>query len=152
MYVRKFRVSDSVEVAKLHRNTIRFVNKKDYLSRQIEVWSGRTSAKRFRDSIKTRFRYVAVDKNKIVGFGDFSKDGELAGLYVHNDYQRKGIGYLLLKKLEKAARQKGIRRFFCYSTITAKDFYKKHGYRIIQKTKHSIKNQKLTVYKMERQI
>ena len=152
MYVRKFRVSDAVEVAELHRNTVRFVNSKDYPQKQIEVWSGRISAKRFRDSIKTRFRLVAVDKDKIVGFGDFSKDGELAGLYVHKNYQGSGIGPLLLKKLEDSARQKGIKKFFLGSTITAKDFYRKHGYKVIKKTKHQIKNQKLIVYRMEKKI
>ena len=152
MYVRKFRISDAVEVARMHRNTIRFVNSKDYTQKQIEVWAGRTSAKRFRDSINMFFRFVAVEKGKIVGYGDFKKDGELAGLYVHKDYQGQGAGNLLLKKLEESAIQKGIRRFFCCSTITARDFYKKHGYRIVKKTRFSIKNQKLIVYNMEKKL
>ncbi len=150
MYVRKFKASDAREVARMHRSTIRFVNSKDYPPKQIAVWSGRTSAKRFRDSINMFFRFVAVDKSKIVGFGDFKKDGELAGLYVHKNYQGRGVGFLLLKKIEKSARKKYIKKLFCYSTITAKDFYKKHGYRIIKKIKFPIKNQKLTVYKMSK--
>ena len=150
MYIRKFKASDAAEVAKMHRNTIRFVNSKDYLPEQIEVWSGRTSAKRFRDSIKMFFRFVAVEKGKIVGYGDFKKDGELAGLYVHKNYQGRGVGFLLLKNIEKSARKKDIKKLFCYSTITAKDFYKKQGYGIIKKTKFPIKNQKLTVYKMSK--
>jgi len=150
MYVRKFRISDAKEVARMHHNTIKFVNSKDYPPKQIEVWSGRTSAKRFRDSIDVFFRFVAVENKKIVGYGDFKKDGELAGLYIHKDYQGKGTGYLILKKLEESAQQKGIKRFFLYSTITAKDFYKKHGYRVIKEIKLPIKNQKLTVYNMSK--
>ena len=152
MYARKFRVSDAVEVAKLHRNTIRFVNSKDYPPKQIKVWSGRTTAKRFRDSIKEFFRFVAVDNSKIIGFGDFTKEGELKGLYVHKDYQGKGVGSLLLKKIEKSARLKRFKKLFLYSTITAKTFYMKNGYKVIKKTKLRIKNQKLTVYKMEKQL
>ncbi len=152
MLIRKFRASDAVEVARMHRNTIRFVNSKDYPPKQIKVWSGKTSAKRFRDSIDNFIRYVAIDNGKIVGYGDFKKDEELAGLYVHKDYQSKGVGYSLLKKIEKSARQKGIKKLFCYSTITARDFYRKHGYRIIKKTKFPIKNQKLIVYSMAKQL
>lgn len=150
MYVRKFKASDAREVARMHRSTIRFVNSKDYPQKQIAVWSGRTSAKRFRNSINMFFRFVAVDKSKIVGFGDFKKDGELSGLYVHKDYQGKGVGYSLLKKIEKSARQKGIKKLFLFSTITAKDFYKNHGYKIIKKTKIRIKHQNLVVYKMDK--
>lgn len=152
MYVRKFRASDAVEVARLHRNTIRFVNSKNYPPKQIKIWSGRTTAKRFRNSINIFFRFVAVDKDRIVGFGDFKKDGELMGLYVHKDYQGRGVGSLLLKKLEESARKKGIKKLFFGSTITAKDFYKKHGYKIIRKTFIKIKNQKLIVYSMAKPI
>ncbi|MBI2558670.1 GNAT family N-acetyltransferase [Candidatus Woesearchaeota archaeon] len=152
MYVRKFRASDAVEVARMHRNTIKFVNSKDYPSRQIKVWAGRTSAKRFRDSLNMFYRFLAIHNGKIVGYGDFKKDGELAGLYVHKGYQRKGVGYSLLKKIEKSARQKGIKKLFLSSTITAKGFYKKHGYKLIRKTKFPIKNQKLAVYSMEKQF
>ena len=152
MYVRKFRVSDAVKVARLHRNTIRYVNSKDYPPKQIKVWAGRTSAKRFRDSMNIFYRFVAIDNGKIVGYGDFTLKGELAGLYIHKDYQGKGVGYLLLKKIEESARQKGLEKLFLSSTITAKNFYQKHGYKVIKKMKFPIKNQKLIVYKMVKQI
>ena len=90
MKIRKFKSSDSVEVARLHRSTIRCINKTNYPPKQIKVWSGRVSAKKFRESKRKRF--VAVDKGKILGFGDFSHDGEITGLYIHKNFQRKGIG------------------------------------------------------------
>ncbi|MBI3027782.1 GNAT family N-acetyltransferase [Candidatus Woesearchaeota archaeon] len=152
MKVRKFRTSDSIEVAKLHRNTIRYVNRADYPSRQIKVWSGRTSAKRFRNSVKTRVRFVAVDKGKILGFGDYAPDGELSGLYIHKDFQGKGVGKNLLIKLEKQARKQGIKEFHLSSTITAKDFYKRNGYKIIKKGKHEISGQNLTIYRMKKKL
>ena len=83
MRIRKFKSSDSVEVARLNRSTIRCINKTDYSPKQIMVWSGRVSAKRFRESIPKRKRFVAVENGRIVGFGDFSHDGELTGVYVH---------------------------------------------------------------------
>jgi len=58
MRIRKFRASDAVEVARLHRNTIRNINSKDYSKEQIAVWSGRTSAKRFRESMNKFIRFV----------------------------------------------------------------------------------------------
>ena len=89
MKIRPFLASDAIETAKLHRSTIRDVNSKDYTYKQIKVWSSRTSARKFRNSMKRRVRFVAVENKKIIGYGDFSHEGELSGLYVHKDFQKK---------------------------------------------------------------
>ena len=124
--IRKFIDSDASEAARLHRSTIRTINRSDYTPRQIEVWSGRTSAKRFRRKEKGKVRFVAVEKDRIIGFADY-KDNELLGLYVHKDYMNKGVGRQLLTHLENFAYKSGIRSFECEATITAHEFYGKNG-------------------------
>ena len=133
MRIRKFRLEDSVEVARLHRNTIRFVNSKNYSKKTIDVWSGNTSAKKFRDSMKRFYRYVAVIKNRIVGFSDFTQDGELSGFYVHKDFQGMGVGKVLIAKIETEATKQGIEELRVNSSITAKEFYESQGYKILKK-------------------
>ena len=151
MRIRKFRASDAVAVAKMHRDTVRNINSKDYPPEQIAVWSGRSTARRMKKTKKT-YRYVALEDKKIIGFGDFKQDGELAGLYIHKDYIGRGIGTSLLKKLEDEAKKYGIKELHLMSTITARNFYKKHGYSIVKKTTHKIKNQELVVYKMKKAL
>lgn len=151
MYIRKFRYSDAVELAKMHRSTIRAVNSKDYSKKQIEVWSSRSTAKRFRTYAKDRLIFVALDKNNIIGFIEF-KDNEVKALYVHKDYIRKNVGRRLLEKIEEIAYKNGIRKLKCMSTLTAKDFYLNQGFKIIRKTRFPIENQKLVVYEMEKQL
>ena len=152
MKIRKFKSSDSVEAARLNSITIRHINKTDYSPKQIEIWSGRASAKRFRESMHQRKRFVAIEKFKIVGFGDYSLDGELTGLYVHRDFQGKDVGKILLKKLEEQAKKDKIKEFHLSSTITAKKFYEKNGYKIIKKGKHEIDGQKLVIYRMKKKL
>lgn len=152
MHIRKFRLSDAAELARLHRGTIRSINVLDYPPKQIAVWSGRVSARRFRESAKNIIRYVAIKDNKIVGFGDFEKKGEMTGLYVHKDYQNKGVGQRLLKMLERQALKIGMKEFKLSSTITALDFYKRQGYKVIRKSIHPIRNQRLIVYKMKKRL
>lgn len=147
MQIRKFKDSDTEELAQMHNETIRTINVKDYPKKQIEVWAGPKLA--IRKYPKDRIRFIALDKNKIVGFGAF-KDDDITAVYVHKDYVGKGVGKELLKKLEYTAYKKGVRKIKCVSTITAKDFYEKHGYKIIKKTKLKIKDQKLVVYEMEK--
>src|SRR3989344_5738021 len=147
MQIRKFKDSDTKELARMHNETIRTINVKDYPKKQIEVWAGPKPA--IRKYSKDRIRFVALDKNKIVGFGEF-KDNDLTATYVHKDYVGKGVGKELLKKLEHTASKKGVRKLKCISTITAKGFYEKHVYTLINKSKLKIKDQKLIVYVMEK--
>jgi len=150
MRIRKFLASDGVAVARLHRDTIRNVNSKDYPPEQIAVWAGRSTAQRARESKHSKNRYVVLDNDEVIGFGGFSEDGELTGLYINKDYIGKGIGTRLLNKLENEARAQGFKELFLISTITARNFYERRGYSIVKKTIHKIKDQQLTVYKMKK--
>jgi len=152
MIIRKFRASDAIAVSRMHRETIRKINNKDYSKRQIEVWSGRTTAKKFVDSMKYRLRFVAIDNGKIIGFGDFAKDGKFNALYVHNKYIRKGVGEKLLKKMEREALKMGFKKFTVNSSLTAKYFYKSQGYKVIRKTIFRRPGLNLEVYKMEKRL
>lgn len=152
MRIRKFKAEDAAEVARLHRGTIRHINKRDYTPRQITVWSGKVSAKRLRESMSRINRFVAIEGKKIVGFGDYSPGKGLAGLYVHKDFQRKGIGKRLLKKLEKEAFRDGLKEIYISATITSKDFYKSNGYKVIRKGHYTIGDQKYLIYCMKKKL
>ena len=144
-------MSDAVSLARLHRGTIRSINKKDYSPKEIAAWSGRTSAKRFKNLAELNARYVAWEKRRIVGFGDY-KNNEVMGLYIHKKDIGKGIGTQLLTKIEKEVYANGGRTIKCTSTITARHFYEKNGFKVIQKTNHQIQDQKLPVFKMRKKL
>ncbi len=152
MKIRKFRVGDAAAVARMHRGTIRKINSRDYSKKQIEVWSGRTNAKRFKESMKSKISFVAVDGEKIIGFGGFKKDGEFNSLYVHNKYIGKGVGKRLLSKMEKTASNMGIKKFTINSSLTAKNFYKSQGYKVLRKTLFKRPKLALQIYKMEKKL
>jgi putative acetyltransferase len=152
MRIRKFMVKDAAEVARMHRGTIKNVNSKDYSKKEIEVWAGRSSAKRMRGALDKINRYVAVEGRRIVCFGDFDGTGELGGFYVHKDYLSRGLGKKMLARLESEAYKKGLRELHLESTITAKDFYIKQGFKVIKKGKHKIADQRLTIFHMGKRL
>ena len=154
MRIRKFKIEDSAEAARLHRGTIRNINKSDYTSSQITAWSKKTSAESFRDSYELAVRYVAIEDGKIIGFCDFEKDEpeNFWGLYVHKDHLGRGVGSKLLQKATEAAKKQGAKKFHLKATKTAKVFYEKQGFRVIKKIKHQIDDQKLDVYEMEKKL
>lgn len=55
-------------------------------------------------------------------------------LWVHNDYRKKSIGSILLKKAETVAVQQGCHRAQLNTyKFQAKAFYEKHGYTVVGK-------------------
>ncbi len=152
MRIRLARDEDYAAIARLHRQTIRNINSKDYSEDIIHLWSGRTNAQRFRSSAHKCKRWVAIDKDKIVGFCDHNFECELWGLYIDKDYLGKGVGSKLLKVAEDSMRKEGCKEIMLKSTITAKDFYEKNGYKIIKKTMHKIGDKKLQIYVMSKKL
>jgi putative acetyltransferase len=154
MRIRKATLEDAAEIAKLHRGTIRSVNSKDYPPEDIKVWSGGAKASRVKKSHDKAIRYVALEKDAIVGFVDISKSDpeKLWGLYVHKDFIGKGVGSRLLETIEDAARALGAKKFEATATVTAKAFYEAKGFRVIKKDKHPMEDRLLDVFVMEKDL
>jgi ribosomal protein S18 acetylase RimI-like enzyme len=111
----------------------------------IKVWSARTNAQRFRNSSSKCKRWVAIQDNKVVGFCDHGLNGEFWGLYVHKDYISKSIGSRLLKTAEDSLQKRGFKKNTLKASITAKDFYKKCGYKVNKKSFYVINDKKLPI-------
>ncbi len=154
MKIRKATLDDAVALARLHRSTIRHVNKKDYPAHVIKAWSGRSSARKFRKLHAESVRFVAVEKGKIIGFGELIKDsGNLGALYVHKNWLRKGVGKKLFLVLEKTAKKQGVKEFEFESSITAKDFYERCGCKTVKKMRKRLrKGPMMTAYLMKKDL
>ncbi len=152
MEIRLAQDKDYAEMARLHRGTVRHVNSKDYPNDVIAVWSKRTKAQRFRSSASKVKRWIAIENEIIIGFCDHDFECELGGLYIHKDYVNKGIGRRLLQTAEKSMQEEGCKKIKILSTITAKEFYQKHKYKVIKKDWHQIENKKVKVYVMEKNL
>jgi len=152
MKIRLAKDEDYAAIACLHRQTIRNVNSKDYTEEQIRVWSARTNANRFRNSASKCKRWVAVDHDKVVGFCDHGLDGEFWGLYVHKDYIGKGIGSRLIQTAEDSLKKMGFKKVSLKATVTAKEFYKKQGYKVIKKDLHPVNDKKLEIFVMTKML
>lgn len=129
MMIRKYQSTDCKELTELFYNTVHTVNSKDYTKEQLDVWaSGVVDLEKWDKSLREHFCIVAVIDNLIVGFGDIDETGYLDRLYVHSDFQRKGIATELCNHLEKVVDG----NILTYASITAKPFFEKRGYKAIK--------------------
>ena len=129
MEIRKYNANDCKELAQLFYDTVHTINAKDYTKEQLNVWAtGQIDFEKWNASLSENYTVIAVEKNVIVGFGDMDKTGYLDRLFVHKDYQRKGIATAICDKLEKTFPPS----YTTHATITAKPFFEKRGYVIVR--------------------
>lgn len=129
MIIRKYHPSDCPRLAELFYQTVHTVNKQDYTREQRNAWaSGDVDLAAWNRSFLDHYTLVAVEEDKILGFGDIDENGYLDRLYVHKDHQREGIASRLCDKLENHI-PGSIRT---HASITAKPFFQKRGYKVIK--------------------
>ena len=132
MIIRRYQSSDCKELTELFNNTVHTVNAKDYTKEQLDVWAtGQVDLKKWNQSLQEHFSIVAVDDGIIVGFGDIDKTGYLDHLYVHSDYQGKGIATVICNQLEAAVQG----NIVTHSSITARSFFEKEGIRLLRSSR-----------------
>lgn len=131
-------------------NTVHTINAKDYSPEQLNVWAtDKIDLEVWNKSLSEHYTVVAIENNLIVGFGDIDKSGYLDRLYVHKDYQRQGIATAICDKLEQSVK---VNKIITHSSITAKPFFEKRGFKIIKEQQVIRKEIALSNYVMEKRI
>ncbi|MCI9082584.1 MAG: GNAT family N-acetyltransferase [Lachnospiraceae bacterium] len=132
MEIRRYQQSDCKELTELFYNTIHTVNANDYTKEQLNVWAtGQIDLEEWNQSLQEHFSVVAVDNGTILGFGDIDKTGYLDRLFVHADYQGKGIATAICNQLEQAMEGNTV----THASITARPFFEKRGYKVVKEQK-----------------
>ncbi|MFJ7934556.1 GNAT family N-acetyltransferase [Sporosarcina sp. NPDC096371] len=154
MIITRFNTTDTEEILHLFYDTVHTINAKDYSKEQLDAWvhSADLDSKieSWSESLSKNSTFVAKINDKIVGFGDLTHDGMLDRLYVHKNYQRKGIASALLQKLESEALTLHKQEILTYASITAKPFFEIHGYSLISTNHVERKGITLTNFLMKK--
>lgn len=149
MYIRKYQQNDCREVISLFYDTVHTVNAADYTELQLSKWAtGKEDLKEWNESLMKNHSLVAVEGDCIIGFGDIAGDGYLNRLFVHKDYQRKGVASVLCGELEHAA---GNSKITAHVSITARPFFEKRGYKVIKKQEVKRSGEVLVNYIMKKE-
>ena len=153
MNIRSYRAADCPLLAQLFYDTVHTVNARDYSPAQLAAWAtGSVDLAAWNRSFLQHHTLVAIDADQIVGFGDMDQDGFLDRLYVHHAFQRRGVARAILQQLEEQAKARGVTRFTAHASITARPFFERFSYVVLQRNEVVRAGISLTNYTMEKQI
>jgi putative acetyltransferase len=148
--IRPLAIEDMDKILRLQTSALRILSA-GYSDRQIEsLVRSQGTARSAGDEVG----YVAVCEQQIVGFGLVQVSLEcIAGIYVHPDFTRCGVGTRLLLALEKLSRSRKITTMYVLSSLAAVDFYRANGYELIRASGfHSEGNIWIPCMRMEKRL
>ena len=129
MNLRAFRPQDTEEILRLFYDTVHTVNAADYTPQQLDAWApGNTDGARWQQEFLQRKAVVCTEGDVITGFGDIDDSGYLDRLYVHKDYQKRGVATMICDFLED-----GFSEITTHASITARPFFQKRGYQTVSR-------------------
>lgn len=129
--LRDYEQTDCGELAQLFYDTVHTVNAMDYTQEQLDAWAtGDVDLEKWNASFLAHHTVVAEVSGRIVGFGDMVESGYLDRLYVHKDFQRRGVATAICDALEKYS---AATEFTTHASITARPFFEKRGYVVVRK-------------------
>jgi putative acetyltransferase len=130
MEIRRAHEGDVGTVRRIHGDAIRDVCAKDYPADVIAAWLAGRSDERYLKQIRQDSFWLAIEQN-CVAFGSVRIErARLESLFVDPPALRRGHAATLLSHLEGVALQAGIEVLQVDSSLTARDFYARHGYEV----------------------
>jgi len=132
MFLRTYRPNDKRPLQQLFFHTVHTVNSRDYTPEQLDAWAP-VEADRWRWSqLDDQFCFVVECQRVLVGFAGIRNDGVLNFLYVHPDFQGRGIATALFKQVERLARKQGLPFVHTVTGSTARGFFEKKGFVLLR--------------------
>lgn len=151
--IRKANIHDLPEMQKLFEETITEVCRKDYTPEQLEAWkSGAENEERWQKVIREQMVFIAESEGMITGFATLDKGNYIDLLFVHKDFQHQGIASLLYIQLELEAIKQQQLYITAHVSKTARPFFEKSGFTVLQEQSVPLRGTVLTNYKMEKRL
>ena len=150
--IRPLEEKDLYDMQNLFRSTVLNVNIKDYTKEEVEDWASCGNDMEHWKEILFNNQFIgAFDKqDNLIGYSSMNKNGYMHSMFVHKDWQGKGIATLLLFEVEKIARQYKVKEITSEISKTARPFFEHKGYVVECEQKQQANRLKLTNYKMKK--
>jgi len=147
--VRRYVPQDLDEVIQVFLQSIRQIARADYDSEQVHAWAQADQAV-WSQRCASRPTWIAVVDDAVAGFTEFEQDGHLDMMYVHPRFKRLGVAKALLQAVEGYARSASITRVYTEASITARPFFERYGFTLVEHERVLRNGQYFDRFKMDK--
>ena len=154
--IRRFRDGDEAALSVLIRRAFFEINIRDYTPEGLRYWNDLYTPAHVLSVSRKGHMYVAEEDGTLVGVCSISRknpsegltgDAKIESLYLLPGRTGEGIASALLKTCERDPSFSAARRIWTDSSITARLFYEKRGYRHETGAPVCIENDRYIMYK-----
>lgn len=150
MIIRPIQSTDYKEVERIIKKALLETVSKDYSKPAIDLMLASDPTQPWKTR-REREYFVATDNKAILGIIG-RKDNMVKTLFVDPSYHGKGVGTSLISYIEKLIITDGYTVSTLNSTISAKSFYEKQGYKLISEEKKEVEGNVMIKYAMEKKL
>lgn len=151
--IRKAEVKDMDSIRQLFSNCIMTVCKNDYSSNQLKAWASATDdIEIWYEKIQSQIFVVAEQEQLIVGLGSIANNDLLDLVYVHADFQRRGIARRILNTLLSEVQVNRVSVVNAHVSKTARAFFESRGFTLVREQSVSRRGVSLVNYIMTKAL
>jgi putative acetyltransferase len=129
--IREYHAQDLDGVIDVFIRAIRETASRDYSPAQVEAWA-QADRQLWSQRRMSRPTWVADVDGKPIGFIDLEPDGHIDMMYVDPHYLGQGVAKQLLQTVEAQARADGLRELHSEVSLTARAFFERNGYQVVE--------------------
>lgn len=150
--LRKLEEKDVYEMQELFRSTVLNVNLGDYTEEETADWAScGDSVERFKELVSQNcFVGAFNEEGCLVGYSSMNAGGYLHSMFVHKDWQGRGVATRLLAEVEDIAGRYGVGEITSEVSITARPFFERKGYELVTAQKRKANKLELTNFVMRK--
>ncbi|MFD2565074.1 GNAT family N-acetyltransferase [Aquimarina rubra] len=125
--------SDLPLMQRLFYQTVTIYGSKIFTKEEVKIFSRLALDKNhWTQKFIEDYIYNVKLNGEVIGSFSLSKDGVIEYIFVHQNYQGRGIAKKLYSTLEEVAREAGINSLSTRINLNTKDFFEKNGFKIIK--------------------
>lgn len=149
--MRSLEERDIPEMQNLFRSTVLNINIRDYTQEEAEDWASCIDSAKLKNLL-SQHRFIGAfdDNDRMIGYSSMNEEGYLHSLFVHKDWQGKGVATQLLHRVEHIAMQFRVTEITTEASLTARPFFEKKGYTVIKTQRQKANRLRLTNFLMHK--
>ncbi|WP_447877367.1 GNAT family N-acetyltransferase [Serratia fonticola] len=134
MKIRKFRNGDEVALFHVFLSSVHNIASRDYTPEQIEAWAPTNiDQEQWNSHMRALRPFVVEIEGEIAGYADVQSSGYIDHFFVSGSYPKRGVGTLLMNRINEEAKLLGIVELTSNVSKTAEEFFLRHGFHVVER-------------------